>query len=167
MSISVSSRTIDRRLLFFGVLEVKNSKAVWSVFVGEKSTLVGLAVCYNSWRVRDTSRLKLDNKVVYVWIKPEERWRTQCLEIVRRRPNLSAIFWGCRPITYDVAGTLVPVEGIIDFKKYTDILDTNLWPFFAKRFSYKSWIFQDDNAPVHSSKFTQDLKKGNGIYGMT
>jgi len=40
------------------------------------------------------------------------------------------------------------VEGVIYSKKYTDIFDTNLWP-------YKPWIFEDDSALVHRSTFTQ------------
>ena len=57
-------------------------------------------------------------------------------------------FRGC--ITYDGVGTLVPVDGTIDSKKYTKIPDVHLLPAVAKQ----PFIFQDDNAPAHSSKFT-------------
>jgi len=79
--------------------------------------------------------------------------------------SVSATFWGC--ITYDGVGTLVPVDGTIDSKKYTKILDVHLWPVVAKHFAEQPFIFQDDNAPAHSSKFTRDLKIENAIPGMT
>ena len=75
------------------------------------------------------------------------------------------MFWGC--ITYDGVGTLVPIHGIVDSKRYVEILNNNLWPVVAKHFLTKPWILQDDNAPVHRSKFTQDWKAENGISGMT
>ena len=64
-------------------------------------------------------------------------------------------------------GTLISVDGNIDSQQYTQILDANLWPVVAKHFVQKSFIFQDDNAPVHSSKFTRDWKINYDIPGIT
>ena len=68
---------------------------------------------------------------------------------------------GC--ITYHGVGTLVSVDGNIDSQKYTQILDANFWPVVAKHLVLKSFIFQDNNAPAHSSKFTLDWKIKNEI----
>jgi len=49
----------------------------------------------------------------------------------------------------------------------TKILDVHLLPVVAKHFAEQPFIFQDDNAPAHSSKFTRDWKIENAIPGMT
>ena len=59
------------------------------------------------------------------------------------------------------------LELTINLKKYTKILDVHLWPVVAKHFAEQPFIFQDDNAPAHSSKFTRDWKTENAIPGMT
>ena len=57
-------------------------------------------------------------------------------------PLLSVMFCGC--LTYEGVGTLEPVEGNINSRKYTEVLDEHLWhvillnfhltgPTFSKR----------------------------------
>jgi len=65
--------------------------------------------------------------------------------------------WGC--VTYKGIGKLVPVHGNIDSHKYVSILETSLLPVVSKYFTGKRWIFQDDNAAVHRSAFTQEWKE--------
>jgi len=57
----------------------------------------------------------------------------------------------------------VPVDGNINSRKHTQILDAYLWPVVAERFGDKLFIFQDDYAPAHSSKFTRDWKITNEV----
>ena len=92
---------------------------------------------------------------IYIWLKDDEKWAPRCLgEHVDREPSVKAsvMFWGC--ITYSGVGILVPVNGNINSQKYIDILEANLWPFVAKVFSDRPWIFQDDNATPHTSQLT-------------
>jgi len=87
---------------------------------------------------------------------------------VGSRPWVSGIcyvFWGC--ITYEGVGTLVPVDGNINSQNYMQILHAHLWPVVAKHFGDKPFIFQDDNAPAHSSKFTRDGKLTSGQSNLT
>lgn len=73
--------------------------------------------------------------------------------------------WGC--LCFNGVGTLCRVEGNINSEKYIDILDTNLWPVIARHFPDGSYLFQDDNAPVHRSRLTQDFVARNRIKNMS
>ena len=65
-------------------------------------------------------------------------------------PQLSAMFWGC--IRYEGVGTLDYIVGNINLQKNIQVLDTNLWPVIAKVPEGRDYIFQEDNAPVHTSR---------------
>ena len=174
LSIAVSSRTIRRRLRSCGYRRRKIRK---SLTIARVNRLRRLSWCKTklSWQAigkwrsvifSDETQVVLDHsRNVYVWRKPHKIWLPDCLGKRGGRPRISAMFWGC--ITYDGVGILVPVDGNIDSQKYTQILDANLLPVVAKRFAQKPFIFQDDNAPAHSSKFTRDWKIKNEIPGMT
>jgi hypothetical protein len=77
----------------------------------------------------------------------------------------SAMFWGC--ITHEGVGTFTEVDGNIDSQKYINILDTHLWPVIARHFPNNNYLFQDDNAPVHSSLATRQWKTENNIRCLT
>ena len=51
---------------------------------------------------------------------------------------------------------MAPVEGNINSLKYPAIPEENVWQVFAKHFPRNGDFFQDDNAPVHRSRSTQD-----------
>ena len=104
------------------------------------------------------------DRKVYIWRKDNEKWLPTCLgEHGDPNPHVraSVMFWGC--ITYDGVGTLVPVDGNINSQKYVDILEDNLWPVVAKGFANSPWIFQDDNATHHGSRYTMQCKQRNQI----
>ena len=52
------------------------------------------------------------------------------------------MFWDC--ITYQGIRTFTDVEGNINSRKYIDIIDTHLWPVFARHFPTDEYIFQDE-----------------------
>lgn len=60
-------------------------------------------------------------------------------------------------------GTISAVDGNINADKYQQILDDNLWSVLAHHFSTGHCVFQDDNAPVHSARSTQDYLHRNAI----
>ena len=72
---------------------------------------------------------------------------------------------GC--IIWHGIGTSTAVEGNINAQKYQQILDDNLWPVIAQHFPNDQYIFQDDNAPVHRARSTQELIHRNGITTMS
>ena len=51
------------------------------------------------------------------------------------------MFWG--RICYQGVDTLVPIDGIIDSRKYVKVLDENLWPVVCKNFAGRQFIFQE------------------------
>ena len=103
------------------------------------------------------------NKRVQVWRKNEEKWKPRCLGVYAEKsvPQLSAMFWGC--IRYEGVGTLDSIVGNINSQKYIQVLDTNLWPVIAKVPEGRDYIFQEDNAPVHTSRETTQWKTTNNI----
>jgi len=64
-------------------------------------------------------------------------------------------------------GTLVPIDGNIDSRKYVKVLDETLWPVVCKHLAGRQFIFQDDNAPVHQFSSVQfvTLLKQNVLRG--
>jgi len=73
-----------------------------------------------------------------MWRKPNEIWLTECIVKAGDHSQTSA--------TFDSVGTLAPVDGNIESKKYTEILDTHWLPAVAKHLTEKLFIFLDDNA---------------------
>ena len=69
------------------------------------------------------------------------------------------MFWGC--IRYEGEGTLDSIVGNINSQKYIQVLDTHLWPVIAKVPVGPDYIFQEDNAPVHTSRETTQWKTTN------
>ena len=75
------------------------------------------------------------------------------------------MFWGC--ITYHGIGTFTEVQGNINSRKYIEVLDNQLWPVLARHFPTDDYLFQEDNAPVHTSRETKRWKTENNIKTMT
>ena len=69
--------------------------------------------------------------------------------------------------TWHGVGKITAVEGNINAQKYQQILDDNLWPVIAQHFQNDQYIFQDDNAPVHRARSTQEFIHRNGITTMS
>ena len=67
------------------------------------------------------------NGKVYVWRKPDERFRPDCLgqlDDFETTCRASVMFWGC--ITYYGVGTLVAIDGNMNTDKYISVLDDNI-----------------------------------------
>ena len=95
-------------------------------------------------------------------------WKQPCLCVEVARQNgrkFSIMVWGC--LCFHGVGTLCQVEGNINSDKYIDILDTNLWPVIVRHFPDGAYLFQDDNAPVHRSRITQEYIARNRIKNMS
>jgi transposase len=94
-----------------------------------------------------------DNRV-YVWRKQSEGYRPDLIPSTKNR-KFSVMIWGC--ICWEGVGTVTRVEGNIDSQKYISILDANLWPVLVRHFPGDNYLFQQDNAPVHTSRATSDF----------
>ena len=69
------------------------------------------------------------------------------------------MIWGC--ICWNA------VDGNINAAKYQNILDDNLWPLIAHHFPQNGYYFQDDNAPMHQARTTQEYLTRNNINRMS
>jgi len=71
---------------------------------------------------------------------------------------------GC--ITCHGSGTLCNIEANINAVKYIEIQNNQLWSVMARHFPNHSYIFQDDNAPVHQARIMERYKHENNIHGI-
>ena len=60
------------------------------------------------------------------------------------------MFWGC--FTFNGTGRLCPVKGMMNSTKYRKVLEKKLVLTMQKFFPDGNGIFQQDNAPCHTSK---------------
>ena len=104
----------------------------------------------------DTGRIK-------VWRRVGEKWRPECLGVMKMAPGqtLKIMVWGS--ISYFGLGSLAFVEGTMNSEKYIDVLDQHLWPSVTKLFGSKRWVLQEDNASIHKSRQTEQFKRENQI----
>jgi transposase InsO family protein len=71
------------------------------------------------------------------------------------------MFWGC--VTFEGEGTLTAVDGIMNSRKYTEVLDSQFWRVIAKLPTNRGNILQEDNATAHTSRETTQWKRDNNI----
>lgn len=98
---------------------------------------------------------------VRIWRKRDEGWRPDLVEKRNSQAKYEVMIWGC--ICWEGVGTMTPIEGNINAAKYQDILEENLWPVLARHFPQNGYFFQDDNAPVHRARSTQEYVARNRI----
>jgi hypothetical protein len=74
------------------------------------------------------------------------------------------MIWGC--ITWYGVSTLCQVNGNINAEKYISVWDSQLWSVIVRHFRDDSYVFQDDNAPVHRARIVERYEHDNNIHGM-
>ena len=98
---------------------------------------------------------------VRIWRKRDESWRPDLVQKKTEQSKFEIMIWGC--ICWDGVGTMAPVERNIISLKYVEILEENLWLVLARHFPRNGYFLQDDNAPVHRSRSTQEYSVRNHI----
>ncbi|CAD5215962.1 unnamed protein product [Bursaphelenchus okinawaensis] len=66
----------------------------------------------------------------------------------------SIMMWGC--FSSSQVGPLILIDGLMDSKTYTDLIEKHMLPF-AKARMPRGWFFQQDNDPKHTSKHTKSM----------
>lgn len=172
-NVSTSKRTLQRHLSQHGYTRCVSRK---KLVVKQSNRTKRLAWCrekrrwtiYNWKRVifSDESKIVIgQDHRVYIWRKRGEGWRPDLVQPRNTQNKLEVMIWGC--ICWNGVGTLARVEGNINAAKYQEVLEENLWPVLARHFPTGGYFFQDDNAPVHRARSTQDYIAQNGINGMS
>jgi|tagenome__1003787_1003787.scaffolds.fasta_scaffold20698186_1 transposase len=110
----------------------------------------------------DESRYELfgSKRRKWVWRRPEQRMDKDCLIPTFKSGQKSVMVWGC--FTRFGVGPLVRLKGRLAAKDYIQVLETHLIPFL-ETLSEEPFIFQEDNAPIHTAKKTAKWKLDNAI----
>ena len=161
---TISSRTVRKRLRFHGFRR-KTIRKILTIRTENRHRRVDKKMDWKRFIFSDETKVVVDsNNRVYVWRRPDEVWRPECLGL-RGNCKFAAMFWG--GITYQGVGTFTEGECNINSRKYINILDTYLWPVLARHFPTDEYLFQNDNAPVHAFRETNRWKQENDIKCMT
>ena len=91
-----------------------------------------------------------------VWRKSEEEFHENCIaSTVKHSPQ--RMFWAC--FSFLRLGPIVPLEGSVTGKSYKEVLGNYAVPTLKEfsRQTKKKFIFQKDNAPVHTSKVAREF----------
>ena len=109
----------------------------------------------------DECVFKLDNSAQKrYWSKPFNKNIMPITNPTKKYGSLSVMVWAC--FSFHGVGRLVVIDDNINSLKYQQILIENLVPS-AKMMGMKNFVFQQDNAPAHSSKLIKNFFEKNKI----
>ena len=168
LNISVSQRTI-RSYLYEAGFHSRVGKR--KPFISEQNRKKRLQWCKerrtwdNEWKTviwSDESRFTLyqNDAHVRVWRQPREAYDVDCLVPTYKHGGGGIMVWGC--FVNNQPGPLVLVEGKLNSDGYIKILQKNLLPFLSQ-LEPNAYIFQEDNAPIHTAKKVAKWKDENRI----
>jgi transposase len=121
------------------------------------------------WTADDWNRVVWSDESPYVlrfngrrrvWRRHNERYKVTCLKGSFKNDKKINV-WGC--FCAHGVGRLSLIEGIMNSKVYTFILDNELRPSVKTLFKRKQYILQQDNDPKHKSKHTREYLESHGI----
>jgi hypothetical protein len=89
----------------------------------------------------------------YVWRNIQEKYDPKCLIPTFKSGQEGVMVWAC--FTKNKLGPLVKLEGKITARIYIEILENHLLPFIDSLENKDNYIFQEDNAPIHTARITK------------
>jgi transposase len=107
----------------------------------------------------DESRFEIfdNDSHKWVWRRANEKYEKDCLKPTVQKSD-GIMLWGC--FCKDQLGPLVLVDGRITADRYIRLLRQHLLPFL-NTLGHDTYLFQDDNAPVHTARRTKEWKERN------
>lgn len=111
----------------------------------------------------DESKFELfrGNGKRWVWRQPHEKYDIDCLIPTVKSGQQGIMVWGC--FTKNGLGPLVRLEGKITAVVYINMLENFLLPYMDTLDNQENYIFQEDNAPIHTARVVKDWKSENDI----
>lgn len=97
----------------------------------------------------------------WVWRRPHEKYDPECLIPTFKSGQDGIMVWEC--FTYNGLSPLVKLEGRINAVAYIDVLDNHLLSLLDDLGDEEDYIFQEDNAPIHTARVTTEWKDDNNI----
>lgn len=96
----------------------------------------------------------------FVWRRVDERHSPRCMQATVKGAQKSVMVWGC--FSWNGVGSLHRVVGNLNAVGYRNILSRKMVPG-AKDIAPSDYIFQQDNAPIHTAKVMKNYFKNKGI----
>ena len=168
----VSKSTIRRKLCDMGynsriavhkpLLSNKNIKdrLAWAKKKGDWSLEDWKKVVWS-----DESRFTLfqNDGRIRVWRLPNERYKVDCVVPTVKHGGGGVMVWAC--FTWNELGPLIRLEGKINSQRYIEeVLQNATIPFIKSLRPKKAvYIFQHDNAPIHTSHMTRQFLEQSEI----
>jgi len=96
-----------------------------------------------------------------VWRQPHEKYDVNCLIPTVKSGQQGVMVWGC--FTKYNLGPLVKLDGKVTAVVYIDILKNYLLPFLDDLDDQENYLFQEDNAPIHTARIVKSWKEENEV----
>lgn len=111
----------------------------------------------------DESKFELfgGNGKRWVWRQPHEKYDVDCLIPTVKSGQQGVMVWGC--FTKNNLGPLVKLEGRVTGAVYIDVLRNYLLPFLDDLDDQENYLFQEDNAPIHTARIVKSWKEENDV----
>ena len=162
----VSTRTIQRKLLEFGI---RSRSAVRKPFISKVNASKRLMWCRSrrGWSLKDWKRVIWSDECrIELWQGSRgrrirrtklERFNQDCIAPTVKHGGGSLMVWAC--FRWNKLGPIIVIDGTMDRQKYIDTLENHLYPFWKKmkRRTPSLW-FQDDGAPCHRAVLVKNWK---------
>lgn len=163
----VSKRTIQKALRIEGIRScMPRPKPLISP--ENKVKRLAFAEEHKSWTMADWRKVIWSDESTFsqfqtsgwgrVWRKSGEEFHEDCIaSTIKHSPK--RMFWGC--FSWFGLGPIVPLVGAVTGKTYHEVLETYAVPTLKtqERKVKKKFVFQEDNAPVHTAKVARDFLK--------
>jgi transposase len=166
--ITIAPRTVRTRLLDRGRRARKPYKKQL-LTVRMKKQRLEWARKYRSWTVEQWKQVLFSDETHFVVQgfrssvvrrSTNEPLNTNHIDQAPKHPP-KKMFWGSFSATG--TATLIPVEGMMDSKKYREVVRNQVIPVLKERWDEGEGTFQQDKAPCHVSKVMMDFFKEMGI----
>ena len=96
-----------------------------------------------------------------VWRRPHEKYDIECLIPTVKSGRQGVMVWGC--FSKNNLGPLVKLKGKITATVYMNVLENYLLPFINNLDDQENFIFQEDNAPIHTAKVVKSWEEENEV----
>ena len=96
-----------------------------------------------------------------VWRPPGTRFNIENMTPTVKFGGGGLMMWGC--FSGKGLGPLVKVDGNLNSLGYIQILEDHLLPLIENDFNRRGYLYQDDNAPVHTARVVKNWYSTNGV----
>lgn len=168
--LQVSINTLRRSLHDIGIFSCVPARKPL-INEGHRQKRMGWCLRRKDWSVKKWKNVIWSDESRFTLFRndgPGRVWRTlgTRFDIENLRPTVkhgggSVMFWGC--FSGKGLGPLVKVDGKMNQHDYIEILQSYLLPLINNSFNNRGYLFQDDNAPVHTAKKVKEWIKTNEI----